>query len=144
MAFCAAVSLCHPPLHCACVCCTSLSHVALCQALHCQSSIRSRHPEPACCEPTVEDFVALLDWCEQDLQRLKSVQRVLKLIRGWDIAAAHARSAVPEDNRPRFFSMPNGVVLKYECKLGQIDFERPTGVICASCIDLRTSPERHT
>lgn len=75
----------------------------------------------------MQDFVQLLDWCETDLQRVKAVQRVLKLIRGWDTAAAHARSAVPEDNRPRFFTAAGDVVLKYACKLGNINFNRFTG-----------------
>ena len=75
----------------------------------------------------VQDFVQLLDWCETDLQRVKAVQRVLKLIRGWDTAAAHARIAVPEDNRPRLFTAAEDVVLKYTCKLGQINFKRFTG-----------------
>ena len=75
----------------------------------------------------MQDFVQLLDWCETDLQRVKAVQRVLKLIRGWDTAAAHARSAVPEDNRPRFFTTASDVVLKYTCKPGNINFNRFAG-----------------
>ncbi len=69
----------------------------------------------------------LLDWCEQDQERTKTVQRVLKLMRGWDTAASHARSAVPDDSRTRMFSADKNVALLFACKHGKIALNKATG-----------------
>lgn len=75
----------------------------------------------------VGHFRELVNWCERDPQRAKTVQRVLKLMRGWDAAAAHALSAVPADTRPRAFFAGNGLALLYACRNGKVDFEQTTG-----------------
>lgn len=78
-----------------------------------------------CC--AVRDFQKLLDWCEQDPERTKTVQRVLKLMRGWDAAASHARSAVPEDSCTRMFSAGTDMALLFACKHGKVDLSKITG-----------------
>ena len=75
----------------------------------------------------MKDFQKLLSWCEEDQEKTKSVQRVLKLMRGWDAAAAHARSAVPEDSRARMFSLGTDVALLYSCKHGKVDLNKVSG-----------------
>ena len=75
----------------------------------------------------VEQFCKLIAWCEQDQHRAKCVQRVLKVMRGWDAAATHAKTAVPEDSRPRMFDLGTGMVLLYTCKQGKVDIKKATG-----------------
>lgn len=80
------------------------------------------------CIVTVRDFQKLLHWCEQDHERTKTVQRVLKLMRGWDTAASHARSAVPEDSCTRMFSAgTDDMALLFACKHGKVDLSKITG-----------------
>lgn len=73
------------------------------------------------------DFGQLLNWCDQDQERVKAVQRVLKLIRGWDAAVMHARSAVPEDSHARMFTDETDLALLYACKHGKVDMNKVTG-----------------
>ena len=76
---------------------------------------------------SVGGFRTLLAWCEQDLDRVKAVQRVLKVMRGWEVATAHARSAVPEDNHPRMFRPGPGVAYLFAAKHGKVDLGNVTG-----------------
>ena len=75
----------------------------------------------------VGDFQKLLIWCEQATQRTRSVQRLLKLVRGWDAATAHAGQAVLKDSRPRTICADSGLALLYACKLGRVDMAKAIG-----------------
>ena len=55
------------------------------------------------------------------------MQKLLKLVRGWDAAAAHALRAVPKDTQPRVFSAENGMSLLYPCKYGKVDMSKALG-----------------
>lgn len=84
------------------------------------------YPQALACA-AVGDFQKLVRWCERDPQRAKTVQRVLKLMKGWDAAAAHALSAVPADSRPRAFYAGSGLALLYPCRDGKVDLEQTAG-----------------
>lgn len=76
---------------------------------------------------TVGDFSKLVHWCEESPERTRSCQRVLKFVRGWDTAAAHAKRAVSEDSWPRMFSIEPAMTLVYACKHGKVDMTKILG-----------------
>ena len=89
--------------------------------------------------PAVGAFQKLLAWCEQDLDRVRAVQRVLKVVRGWEMATAHAKSAVPEDSRARMFLQgPNAQgtnkAYMFGAKHGKVDLGRVTGKLICSLL----------
>ena len=75
----------------------------------------------------VGDFSKLVHWCEESPERTRSCQRVLKFVRGWDTAAAHAKRAVSEDSWPRMFSLEPAMTLVYPCKHGKVDMTKILG-----------------
>lgn len=83
----------------------------------------------------VQDFQALVQWCGEDLDKSRAVQRVLKITRipkGWETATAHANSAVSPDNRSRMFTTGSGLALIYKCRQGKVDLSTVTGNLLLS------------
>lgn len=76
---------------------------------------------------SVGHFKEMVLWCEQCPERTRAVQKVLKVVRGWEAAATHAKKAVTEDVWPRMFSTDSGTVLLYPCKHGKVDMTRIIG-----------------
>lgn len=85
------------------------------------------YPSVFCACPAVGDFQKLVHWSEKDALRTKTIQRVLKLTRGWEAAADHAKSAVPADTRFRTFLSDTGFTLLYPCNNGKVDIEQTAG-----------------
>ena len=85
------------------------------------------YPSVFCACLAVGDFQKLVHWSEKDAQRTKTIQRVLKLTRGWEAAADHAKSAMPADTRFRTFLSDTGFTLLYPCNNGKVDIEQTAG-----------------
>lgn len=80
------------------------------------------------------EFLDLVNLAEKhDL--VDTFQKILKLTRGWDEACAHARLAVPRDNRLRVWwpkgNKLNGLVFK--AKEGSVCLNEPAGQSLLSC-----------
>lgn len=92
-----------------------------------------------CCISAVGEFRKLALMAEADGHLRQKLQQVLKLSKEkWDDARDHAMRAVVADNRMRIWYADKAnmeVGLLFTCRLGNVDLDRPVGMLLLLYVD---------